>query len=92
MHMLKERLQILVTKEQRDRLESEARRRGTSVGGLVREAIDTHFPSFSREQRLRAFEAIAGMKGGRYLPPEELDRIVEEEREAVIERAPPSPG
>ncbi len=90
--MLKERLQILVTKEQRDRLQSEARRRGTSVGGLVREAIDSHFPSYSREERLRAFDAIASAKGGRCLPPEELDRIVGEEREAVIDRTPPSPG
>lgn len=74
---LSERLQILVTMEQRDRLVAEVARRETSVGGLIREAIDSHLPTFSGEERLRAFEAIAGAEGGRYLAPHVLHRIIE---------------
>src|SRR4029453_6940003 len=40
LHMYNERLQILVTPEQRKRWELEARRRGTSVAGLIRDAVD----------------------------------------------------
>jgi len=81
--MLNERLQVLVSAEQRRRLESEARRRGTSVGSLIREAVDAHFGSVTREDRLRALDQIKAMHG-RYLPPDELNRIVEEEREEQI--------
>src|ERR1700736_293743 len=41
--MLNERLQILIRPDQRRRLEAEARRRGTSVAALVREAVDSRF-------------------------------------------------
>jgi hypothetical protein len=85
LHMLNERLQVLVSAEQRRRLESEARRRGTSVGSLIREAVDAHFGSVTREDRLRALDQIKAMHG-RYLPPDELNRIVEEEREEQIPR------
>ncbi len=44
MSMLKERLQVLIATEQRERLEREASLRGTSVATLVREAIDLTFP------------------------------------------------
>jgi predicted DNA-binding protein len=81
MRMLNERLQVLLTSEQRQRLEAEARRRGSSVGSLVRQAIDAHFGSVSREDRLRAVEEIRSMGTGRFLPPEELDEIVESERD-----------
>lgn len=84
--MLSERLQILVTPEQRRRLEDEARTRGASVGGVIREAIDARFGATSPEQRMRAAEEIAAMSGGTYLPPDELDRAVEEEREDELAR------
>jgi predicted DNA-binding protein len=83
--MLRERLQILVSPEQRRRLESEAKRRGTSVGSLVREAVDAHFGQVSPEDRLRALEGIRSSHG-RHLDPDELNRIVEEEREAQAPR------
>ena len=38
--MYSKRLQILVTPEQRRRWELEARRRGTSVAGLIRDSVD----------------------------------------------------
>jgi hypothetical protein len=80
MSMLTERLQILISPEQRRRLEAEAQRRGTSVATVVREAIDATLTGPTREERRRAFESIAAMKG-KYLPVEELEAIVDEERE-----------
>ena len=44
MSMFSERLQVLIDVDQRERLENEARARGTSVATLVREAIDLTFP------------------------------------------------
>jgi len=77
--MFTERLQILVTPEQRRRWELEAKRRGTSVAGLVRGAVDRELGSLDREDRASAIDAIRAMRG-RFLPPHELDRLVEEER------------
>lgn len=44
MSMLKERLQVLIDVEQRQRLEREAATQGTSVATLVRRAIDIAYP------------------------------------------------
>lgn len=79
MHMLTERLQILVSKDQRRELEAEARRRATSVGSLVREAIDARFGVVGEAERLRAVDEIASMSGT-FVEPDELERIVEDER------------
>lgn len=51
MHMLDRRLQVLVDEERYARLESLARERGTSIGAIVREAIDRGLsdPSSRRE-------------------------------------------
>lgn len=81
--MLNERLQILVTKEQRRRLEAESRRRQTSVASLIRQAIDAHFGAVTQEDRLAALEGIRAMNG-RFLAPEALDRLAEEEREEEV--------
>lgn len=81
--MLSERLQILVSKDQRRRLELEAQRRGASVGQLVREAVDAHLGSISKPERLEALEGIRAIHG-KFLSPRELNRIVEEERESVL--------
>lgn len=79
--MYSERIQLLISKEQRRRLEQEARRRGTSVASVVREAVDAQFGPFSREDRIRAAEEIRRMRKGRFLSPEEINRLVAEERE-----------
>jgi len=73
--MLKERLQLLISAEQRKRLEDEARRTGRSVGALVREAIDARFGAVTREDRLQAVEEIRSMESGHFLPPDELGRL-----------------
>lgn len=60
MSMLKERLQVLIDSDQRERLEHESRRRGTSVGRLVRDAIDLAYPvgrASRREAATRLLEA-----------------------------------
>lgn len=57
MCMFTERLQILVDRDRRRRLEDEAAARGTSVGALVREAIDLAFPS-TQAQRAAAAAAV----------------------------------
>jgi len=81
--MITERVQILLTPQQRRRLEDEAQRQARSVASLVREAIDARFGTVSRIERLAAVEAIAAMSGGRYLTPEQINRAVEEERETI---------
>ncbi|MGC5616728.1 ribbon-helix-helix protein, CopG family [Georgenia sp. Z1491] len=43
MSLLERRLQVLVDAQRYERLESEARATGRSVGALVRSAIDAHF-------------------------------------------------
>ena len=78
--MINERLQILLTPEQRRRLAQEARLQGRSVASLVREAIDARYGTPNREKRLAAVAAIGAMSGGRFASPEELNRVVEDER------------
>lgn len=93
--MITERVQILLTRQQRRRLENEAQRQARSVASLVREAIDARFGTFSREERLAAVDAIGAMTGGRYLTPEQINRAVEEEREAALKEddlPPLTPG
>jgi hypothetical protein len=85
--MFTERLQVLMSKEQRRRLEAEAKRRRSSVGALIREAIDTRGAGANREERSRAIAEIKGMRGGRFLPPKELERVIDEEREGLPGRA-----
>lgn len=82
--MLNERLQILVTPDQRRRLQEEAKRRRSSVAALIREAIDARFGAVTRADRLRALEEIRAMKGGRFVPPDELDRLIEREHDDVL--------
>jgi ribosome maturation protein Sdo1 len=77
--MLKERLQVMVSSDQRQRLEEEARRRAVSVAAIVREAIDRQVGVPSRDERLLALEGIRRLQG-RYLAPHELEAIVDEER------------
>ena len=85
MCMFTERLQILVSPEQRKRLEAEAGRRGTSVAALIREAVDEYLGATPPDQRLRAVEGIGGMRG-RFLSPDELERLVEEDRTGAAGR------
>ncbi|HET7043550.1 MAG TPA: hypothetical protein VFI37_01765 [Gaiellaceae bacterium] len=73
--MLSERLQILVSPEQRRRLEHEAGRRGTSIGSVVRDAIDARLGAVTEADRQRALDEIKKMNAGPALSPEELNEI-----------------
>jgi predicted DNA-binding protein len=77
--MYTERLQILVSPEQRRRLEAAARRRGESVSALIRDAVEQHLGSVGQGDRLEALDRVRAMRG-RFLPVDELERLVEEER------------
>lgn len=57
MSMLKERLQVLIDTEQRERLDREAAARGISVATLVRNAIDLAYPP-SHDRRAAAAASI----------------------------------
>ena len=80
--MYKERIQLLVSTEQRRRLEQEAERRGTSVASVVRDAVDAQLGGPTREERRAALERIKNIRSDVFLTPEELNRLVAEEREA----------
>src|SRR5580704_18761902 len=81
MSMLTERLQILLSPQQKRRLETEAKTRGESVGEIVREVIDERYGNdATRERRMAAVERMrAAPTGTRFFAPEELTRIHEEE-------------
>ncbi len=59
MSMLNERLQVMIDRDQRERLERCARDRGTSVATLVREAIDLAFPDDIGRRREAADRLLA---------------------------------
>lgn len=82
--MFSERIQLLISREQRRRLEQEAKRRGTSVASVVRAAVDAALPGRTHEQRLAALEQIRNMREAVFLTPEEINRLVGEERETSV--------
>ncbi|HUQ16241.1 MAG TPA: ribbon-helix-helix protein, CopG family [Candidatus Saccharimonadales bacterium] len=82
--MFSERLQVLLSPVQRRRLEREAKRRGMSVGALIREAIDARVHTVPAAGRREAVDAIRAFSAGRFVPPEELEQIVGAERETQV--------
>ena len=85
MCMYNVRLQLLISPEQRRRLEVEAKRRGASVASVIRETIDARLGLIAPERRARAVEEIGLMRGS-FVPGAELGRLIDEEREQVIGR------
>ncbi len=87
--MYSERVQILISPEQRRRLEEEARARGASVASLVREAIDDRFGGVTSEERRQALERMR-QRSAEYIPPDELKELIDgrldDEYRGVIER------
>jgi len=59
MHMMTKRLQVLVDEARFRRLAAEARERRTSVGALVRDAIDRVYPTTSAKRRAAARAILA---------------------------------
>lgn len=89
MRMYTERLQILISKEQRRRLEREAKRRKSSVASVIRDAVEAELGGNSRQDRLNAVAAISRLRGAPHLSPEELEREIEGARMDEIERGLP---
>lgn len=86
--MPKQRLQILVTPEQHRALGERASAEATSIGQVVREAIDKELQVPSRAERIRAAEeliAIGKRYKGPHFTPEELNEIAVEEIEQEAE-------
>ena len=88
--MFTERLQLVISPEQRRWLEEAARQRDASVASVIREAIDLHLGIVDRATRIRAVEEIAAMQGGPFLTPEEINEAVAAEREQQFD-LPPAP-
>jgi hypothetical protein len=82
LHMYRERLQILVSKEQRRLLEQEARRRGTSIAAVVRAALDRELGVPSRDDRAHALEEMRAMRAA-FASPGELNQIIADERDRI---------
>jgi hypothetical protein len=82
--MLKERMQILISTDQRRRLAQEAKRRGTSVASVIRDAVDAQLGAITAEDRRAALDEILAMRG-RAVSPDELNRLVEDERDEQLE-------
>ncbi|RIK09797.1 MAG: antitoxin [Acidobacteria bacterium] len=59
MCMLDKRLQVLVDHERYERLAKRAKERGTSIGMLVREAIDSCYPDVEPRRKLAAKRILA---------------------------------
>ncbi|TAN31688.1 hypothetical protein EPN29_10720 [bacterium] len=76
----------MITPQQRRRLVSEAERRGSTIGGLVREAIDSVVGGVSADDRQRAVEEIAAMHPVRFVAPDDLDRLIESEHRRPAKR------
>lgn len=86
MLMLDKRLQVLVDKRRYRMLSREALRRKTSVGTVVREAIDEHFcrSGFSEAEREAAFERILNTVPIELPPPEEFSKELDRMRAREI--------
>ena len=63
MCMYSERTQVLLSPEQLERVKRIARREGTSVGAVMRDAIDA-FTWAPPDRRQRAFEHMLTLDGG----------------------------
>ncbi len=60
MRMFSERTQVLLSREQRERLERLAAREGRSVGSVIREAIES-YTAAGPQSRAEAAEALIAM-------------------------------
>ncbi len=80
--MYSERMQLLLTPEQRRRVDTEAKRRGSSAAAVIREAIDAQIQPFSREERRAALERLEAIRIP-FVPIDQLNAMIDEGRDVV---------
>lgn len=80
MHMLSRRLQVLLDDERYERLARRAAERGTSIGMLVRDAIDATYPTVDPEKRAAADAILAAEPMPVPVDPADLKREIAETR------------
>jgi len=85
MSMLSHRLQVLIEPAQHERLRREARRRGTTIGAVVRGAIDRVVPD-DLERKRAAWEHLMSLVP---VPvpddPDDLDKELDEMLDAEFD-------
>lgn len=86
MRMFTERTQVLLSREQRERLERMASREGRSVGSVIREAVES-YTAASPRSRADAAAAMIAME----LPVGDWDQMKAEIVEAALAGLP-DPG
>lgn len=85
--MYSQRMQILITPEQRRRLEDESRSTGVSVAALVRAALDARYGSGpTREERMAAAEYLTTGGTAEHIPIEELNELIDSRFDDEMER------
>lgn len=75
--MYSERMQILISPEQRHRLDEEAASRNMAVAAVVREALDEHLGSGDFTRRQAALKRMSS-RNLTAVSPEELEDILSE--------------
>lgn len=76
MPTLTRRVQVLLSPEQYERLAALARARGTSVGALIREAVEQLYSQSGEEERLQAVRQMSAL----HLPVADWEQM---ERESM---------
>jgi Ribbon-helix-helix protein, copG family. len=61
MSTLSRRINILLSPEQFNRLDTIAKARGTSIGALIRDAVEKLYFQSDEEEKLRAVRALASL-------------------------------
>lgn len=85
--MLTERLQILIRPDQRALLDREAKRRDTSIGQIVRDAVDAEVGVAPATARQEALDRLLGIGASlKYLSVEEMNLAIDADREADFRR------
>ena len=78
MSMLTERLQVLISPAQRERLEAEASRRGVSAAAIVRAGINRETIGSDQERRLAASEWFLAQRARAPIDPDALRQLIDE--------------
>jgi len=81
MSMLERRVQILMDEPRYRRVEAEARRRGTSVAAVIREAIDRAYPADLVRKRAAAQRILSASPMEVPEDPRDLRREIQEAHE-----------